>query len=191
MPAQLPSRSRALALLIVMATGSEVDLTLKAHEKLTEEGVKVRSISVPSVELFKHQSAENKQSLLPDTCRARISIEAASSLGWGKYIGLDGQHCGMDTFGASASAQESSGGVWVHGTADRCHCQEGDEGQEGARGRLSAPRGKWHVLLAAIIRANFIEKKYILKGTCIYVHIYMCVSCVASLHICIYTWICR
>merc|ERR1712048_778894 len=77
--------------LIFMATGSEVDLMLKAHEKLTEEG---------------------KQSLLPDTCRARISIEAASSLGWDKYIGLDGQHCGMDTFGASAplaSLQEEFG----------------------------------------------------------------------------------
>jgi transketolase len=98
--------------LIFMATGSEVDLMLKAHEKLTEEGVKVRSISVPCLELFKHQSAEYKQSLLPDTCRARISIEAASSLGWDKYIGLDGQHCGMDTFGASAplkSLQEEFG----------------------------------------------------------------------------------
>jgi len=98
--------------LIFMATGSEVDLMLKAHEKLTEEGVKVRSISVPCLELFKRQSEEYKQSLLPDTCRARISIEAASSLGWDKYIGLDGQHCGMDTFGASAplkSLQEEFG----------------------------------------------------------------------------------
>jgi transketolase len=87
---------------ILMATGSEVALMLQAHEKLKSEGVAVRSISMPCLELFKHQSLDYQQSVLPDSCRARVSIEAATRDTWGSYIGLDGEHIGMITFGASA-----------------------------------------------------------------------------------------
>jgi transketolase len=88
--------------LILMASGSEVPLMLEAHESLTREGVKVRSVSVPCLELFKQQSSKYMQSVLPDACRARVSIEAGVEDTWGRFIGLDGEHVGMSTFGASA-----------------------------------------------------------------------------------------
>jgi transketolase len=88
--------------LILMASGSEVSLMLEAHESLTKEGVKVRSVSVPCIELFKQQSYEYIESVLPNTCRARVSIEAGVEDSWGRFIGLDGEHIGMNTFGASA-----------------------------------------------------------------------------------------
>mmetsp|Transcript_118181 Transcript_118181/g.294820 ORF Transcript_118181/g.294820 Transcript_118181/m.294820 type:complete len:745 (+) Transcript_118181:73-2307(+) len=87
---------------ILMATGSEVSLMLEAHQSLSAEGVKVRSVSMPCMELFKQQSHEYIQSILPDTCRARVSIEAATSCAWGCFIGIDGEHIGMITFGSSA-----------------------------------------------------------------------------------------
>jgi transketolase len=88
--------------LILMASGSEVPLMLQAHEHFEAEGVKVWSISMPCLELFMQQSAEYQNSLLPFTCRARVSIEAASRESWGFFTGLDGEHVGMNSFGASA-----------------------------------------------------------------------------------------
>jgi len=90
---------------ILMATGSEVSLMLEAHEKLASEGVKVRSVSMPCVELFKHQPCEYREMVLPNSCRARVSIEAATNDTWGAFIGLDGEHVGMITFGLSAPVQ--------------------------------------------------------------------------------------
>jgi len=87
---------------ILMATGSEVHLMLEAHEKLTAQGVKVRSVSMPCLELFRQQPLEYVRSVLPEECRARVSIEAATKDTWGSYIGLDGEHVGMITFGCSA-----------------------------------------------------------------------------------------
>mmetsp|Transcript_83450 Transcript_83450/g.269928 ORF Transcript_83450/g.269928 Transcript_83450/m.269928 type:complete len:749 (-) Transcript_83450:34-2280(-) len=87
---------------ILMATGSEVSLMLEAHHALEKEGVKVRSVSMPCLELFKQQTLEYMQSVLPDSCRARVSIEAATSEPWGVFTGLDGEHVGMITFGSSA-----------------------------------------------------------------------------------------
>eukprot|EP00932_Pfiesteria_piscicida_P022091 SRR837773.8858.p1 GENE.SRR837773.8858~~SRR837773.8858.p1 ORF type:complete len:720 (-),score=256.16 SRR837773.8858:25-2154(-) len=91
---------------ILMATGSEVHLMLEAHHCLAEQGVKVRSVSMPCLELFSHQPLEYIQSVLPDACRARVSIEAATSHSWGAFTGLDGEHVGMLTFGSSAPAKK-------------------------------------------------------------------------------------
>jgi len=87
---------------ILMATGSEVALMLEAHEVLRQEGVEVRSVSMPCMELFKQQSSDYIDSVLPRHCRARVSIEAATQEAWGCFIGLDGEHVGMVTFGSSA-----------------------------------------------------------------------------------------
>lgn len=86
---------------ILMATGSEVTLMLEAHNALTSEGLEVRSVSVPCLELFKQQPQEYIESVLPSSCRARVSIEAATKDTWGSFIGLDGEHVGMITFGTS------------------------------------------------------------------------------------------
>jgi len=88
--------------LILMASGSEVHLMLEAHAHLETKGVKVWSISVPCIELFMQQSEEYRNALLPATCRARVSIEAATRESWGFLTGLDGEHVGIDRFGASA-----------------------------------------------------------------------------------------
>jgi len=88
--------------LILMATGSEVSLMLEAHDVLVAKGVNVRSVSMPCLELFKQQPADYIRSVLPDACRARVSIEAATADTWGCFIGLDGEHVGMRTFGQSA-----------------------------------------------------------------------------------------
>jgi transketolase len=88
--------------LIFMASGSEVSLMLQAHEHFEAQGVKVWSISVPCMELFMQQSVEYRNSLLPPMCRARVSIEAGTRQSWGAFIGLDGEHVGIEGFGASA-----------------------------------------------------------------------------------------
>merc|ERR1740129_1507750 len=92
--------------LILLASGSEVSLMLEAYEQLAAEGVKVRAVSVPCMELFMRQSVEYKESVLPDACRARVSIEAAEGISWHRLIGLDGAHVGMETFGASAPLKD-------------------------------------------------------------------------------------
>merc|ERR1712012_1117496 len=91
---------------ILMASGSEVALMLEAHAVLESEGVDVRSVSVPCMELFKQQSPEYVRSVFPNHCRARVSIEAASQDSWDRLIGLDGEHIGVETFGASAPGAE-------------------------------------------------------------------------------------
>jgi len=92
--------------LILLASGSEVSLMLEAYEQLAAEGVKVRAVSVPCMELFMRQSVEYKESVLPNACRARVSIEAAEGISWHRLIGLDGAHVGMETFGASAPLKD-------------------------------------------------------------------------------------
>jgi transketolase, bacterial and yeast len=91
--------------LIYIATGSEVEIAIKAKEKLEAEGKKVRVVSMPCVDLFEEQSAEYKEMVLPKTVRHRIAIEAAVDFGWGKYVGLDGDTVTMSGFGASAPAE--------------------------------------------------------------------------------------
>ncbi|MEI6456654.1 MAG: transketolase C-terminal domain-containing protein [bacterium] len=89
--------------IILMATGSEVQLALDVFEALKQEGVKARVVSMPAWNLFEKQSPEYRESVLPAQVRTRIAIEAGSTFGWEKFVGLpgDGITIGMNTFGAS------------------------------------------------------------------------------------------
>ena len=89
---------------IIMASGSEVELGINAQAELSKEGIDVRVVSIPSMDLFEAQSAEYKESILPKNVRARVAVEAAIDFGWGKYVGLDGTTVTMKGFGASAPA---------------------------------------------------------------------------------------
>lgn len=89
---------------ILLAAGSEVNLAMDAKEKLWEEGIDVRVVSMPSFSLFDAQSKEYRESVLPCSMRKRLSIEMASSFGWHKYVGLDGECMSVETFGTSAPA---------------------------------------------------------------------------------------
>ncbi len=88
--------------LILIGTGSEVTLCLTVHELLAKEGIKVRTVSMPCCELFNEQDQTYRDSVLPPSVRARVSVEALSTFGWERYVGLDGLAIGMTTFGASA-----------------------------------------------------------------------------------------
>ncbi len=92
--------------ILLMASGSEVELIVKAYDALKEKGIKARVISMPSWELFAEQSAEYKEHVLPNNVRARLAVEAASDFGWHKFVGLDGDVITMNGFGASAPAKE-------------------------------------------------------------------------------------
>jgi len=87
---------------ILMASGSEVALAMDAKEALMADGIDVRVVSVPCMDIFEEQSAEYKESVLPKSVRKRVAIEALSDFGWGKYVGLDGAYVTMKGFGASA-----------------------------------------------------------------------------------------
>ena len=87
---------------ILMASGSEVELMYKAADILSVQGYTARLVSMPCMELFREQSEEYQQSVLPASIRARVSIEAGATQPWGAYVGLDGASIGLDHFGASA-----------------------------------------------------------------------------------------
>ena len=87
---------------IIIATGSEVELAVEAKNKLNEQGVKVRIVSMPSTNIFDEQSQEYKESVLPKNILKRVAVEAGVTLGWYKYVGLEGRVIGLDRFGASA-----------------------------------------------------------------------------------------
>jgi len=87
---------------ILIATGSEVKLAIDAQAKLREEGIDVSVVSLPSFELFDQQSVAYREAVLPSSVTKRVAIEAGSSFGWGKYVGLNGVTVTIDTFGASA-----------------------------------------------------------------------------------------
>jgi transketolase len=91
---------------LLMATGSEISLAVAAHEQLVKDGIKSRMVSMPSWELFEHQPQEYRDSVLPPSVTARVSVEQASTLGWERYTGLTGKKIGMRTFGASAPLKE-------------------------------------------------------------------------------------
>lgn len=91
---------------ILLASGSEVNLAVKAAKELEAQGSKVRVVSVPSTELFDAQSDDYKEAILPSSVRRRVAIEMAATQPWYKYVGLDGKVLGIDKFGASAPAAE-------------------------------------------------------------------------------------
>lgn len=89
---------------IIIASGSEVSLAVNAKEELKKSGIDVRVVSMPSMELFDKQSAEYKESVLPNAVRKRVAVEALSDFGWYKYVGLDGKVIAMEGFGTSGPA---------------------------------------------------------------------------------------
>ena len=89
---------------ILIASGSEVSLSIEAKEALAKEGIDVRVVSMPCMDIFEKQSDEYKEKILPKSVRARVAVEALSEFGWGKYVGLDGKTICIDRFGASAPA---------------------------------------------------------------------------------------
>ncbi|MGI4826729.1 MAG: transketolase [Janthinobacterium lividum] len=102
----LSDPAQGSAEVILIGTGSEVDLCVKAAARLDELGVPTRVVSLPSWELFHEQSPEYRESVLPALSRKRVTAEAASTFGWEKFAGLDGHSIGIDQFGASAPATE-------------------------------------------------------------------------------------
>ncbi len=91
---------------ILIGTGSEVSLCVEAYEKLKAEGIQARVVSMPSQEIFEQQDAAYKESVLPSSITARVSVEMASTFGWGRYVGLKGRTIGMHRFGASAPLKD-------------------------------------------------------------------------------------
>ena len=89
---------------IIMASGSEVQLGIEAQVELAKEGVDVRVVSMPSMDLYEEQTAEYKEGVMPKSVRARVAVEAGADFGWDKYVGLDGTTITMKSFGASAPA---------------------------------------------------------------------------------------
>jgi transketolase len=92
--------------LILIASGSEVSLAVEAYERLLKDGIRARVVSMPSWDIFEHQTQEYRDSVLPPNVKARIAIEQASTFGWERYVGERGRVIGMQTFGASAPLKE-------------------------------------------------------------------------------------
>ena len=91
---------------ILIASGSEVSLAVEAHEQLLADGIRSRVVSLPSWDIFEHQTQEYRDSVLPPRVTARVAVEQASTLGWERYVGTSGRVIGMQTFGASAPLKE-------------------------------------------------------------------------------------
>lgn len=105
---------------IIIASGSEVNLAMKAKKVLFEKGIDVRVVSMPCQEFFNQQDEQYKEAVLPNAMRKRLSVEMASSFGWHKYVGLDGITMSIDEFGKSAPAQDviQSYGFTVDGVVE-------------------------------------------------------------------------
>jgi transketolase len=91
---------------LLLATGSEVSLCVDAYERLKAEGVKARVVSMPSWDIFEHQPADYRESVIPSAVTARVAVEQASTFGWNQYVGTTGHLIAMKTFGASAPLKE-------------------------------------------------------------------------------------
>jgi transketolase len=91
---------------ILIASGSEVSLCIEAHEELLAEGIRSRVVSMPSWDIFEHQTQAYQDSVLPPEVTARVAVEQASTFGWERYVGWSGRVIGMHTFGASAPLKE-------------------------------------------------------------------------------------
>lgn len=105
---------------IIIASGSEVNLAMKAKKVLFEKGIDVRVVSMPCQEFFDQQDEQYKEAVLPNAMRKRLSVEMASSFGWHKYVGLDGITMSINEFGKSAPAQDviQSYGFTVDGVVE-------------------------------------------------------------------------
>jgi transketolase len=92
--------------IILIASGSEVSLSVQAHEQLIADGIRSRVVSMPSWDIFENQTREYRESVLPPNVTARVAVEQASTFGWERYVGMTGRVVGMQTFGASAPLKE-------------------------------------------------------------------------------------
>jgi len=101
-----PNGNKCFPKLILIATGSEVSLALRAAEELCRENVPTRVISMPCWEFFEEQTDEYKNTVLPENVKARVAIEAGVNLGWSKYVGQEGEIISVDSFGLSAPAED-------------------------------------------------------------------------------------
>ena len=100
--------------IILIGTGSEVQIALDAGKALAEKGVAARVVSMPSWELFDAQPKEYRDAVLPPSVTARVSVEAGRTIGWERYVGTDGVAIGVDTFGASAPVPAHLPGIRPH-----------------------------------------------------------------------------
>jgi transketolase len=91
---------------ILMGTGSELHLCVEAYEKLNSEGIKARVVSMPCWELFEAQDEKYRESVLPASVTARVSVEMGTTFGWERYVGTKGKMIGMHSFGASAPLKD-------------------------------------------------------------------------------------
>ena len=91
---------------MLIGTGSEVQLCVGAHEQLVKEGIRSRVVSMPSWRLFEEQPKEYKDKIFPPNVRARIAVEAGTTLGWKEYVGLEGKVVARRDFGASAPIKD-------------------------------------------------------------------------------------
>src|SRR5260370_42388377 len=91
---------------LLLATGSEVNLCIEAYDRLSSEGISARVVSMPSWELFEKQDQSYRDSALPPGVKARVSVEMATTFGWSRYVGPSGHSIGMQTFGASAPLKD-------------------------------------------------------------------------------------
>lgn len=91
---------------IIIASGSEVSIAIEAKKQLAGEGVDVRVVSMPSMDVFEEQTEDYRNSVLPLSCRKRVAVEALSDFGWYRYVGLDGKVVSMKGFGASGPAEQ-------------------------------------------------------------------------------------
>jgi transketolase len=91
---------------IIIATGSEVGIAVEAFEMLQQENISVRVVSMPSADVFSSQTKEYQESVLPNSCRKRLAVETAHSDYWRKWVGLDGDVIGMESFGESGPGAE-------------------------------------------------------------------------------------
>ena len=99
---------------ILIGTGSEVHLIQEARALLSQQGISSRVVSLPSWELFDEQTQEYRDSVIPPEITARVTVEAASTVGWERFAGLDGVVIGLDRFGASAPGGDGHERAWVH-----------------------------------------------------------------------------
>ena len=104
--AYILSESETYPQIILIGTGSEVQLIIAAQQKLKEQNIEARVVSMPSWELFEKQDAAYKEKIFPQTLRKRLAVEAGSPLGWHKYVTDEGDVVGINTFGHSAPAEE-------------------------------------------------------------------------------------
>jgi transketolase len=102
----LSSSKKETADAILIATGSEVELAVKAQAALAEKGIDVSVVSMPSWDRFEAQTEEYKETVLPRAITKRLAIEMGASFGWHRYVGLEGKILGIDTFGASAPGDQ-------------------------------------------------------------------------------------